>query len=103
MIKLVSHDEGFSVIGVYRNSAGLLWYFLENMGNCVTPETAIITGDFNSPDSGLESFLGDLGFKQVVSLPTHRADNKLDLCLVRNADVSLLFILATIHIMIVSA
>ena len=89
MIKIRLHDEGFSVIGVYRYHACPLSLFLENLGKCITPETAIITGDFNSPDSTRpECFLEEMGFKQVVSLPTHRAGNKLDLCFVRLADIS---------------
>ena len=87
MIKVLSHDEDFSVIGVYRYHPCSLSLFLENLEKCITSETAIITGDFNDPNSTRpESFLGEMGFKQVV---THRAGNKLALCFVRLADSSL--------------
>ena len=45
MIKVLSHDEGFSVIGVYRYHACPLSLFLENLEKCNTPETAINTGE----------------------------------------------------------
>ena len=90
MIKILLTAANFSVIGVYRNHQCPFSFFLYNLQNCITDETAIIMGDFNSPDSTrIGGFLEKLGFRQLVASPTHCAGNKLDLCFVRFIDVSL--------------
>ena len=90
MIKILLTAANFSVIGVYRNHQCPFSLFLYNLQNCITDETAIIMGDFNSPDSTrIGGFLEKLGFRQLVASPTHCAGNKLDLCFVRFIDVSL--------------
>ena len=89
LIKFSLPVLGFSVIGLYRTHQTSVLTFVDNLMNCITAETALIMGDFNFSDpSRIEDLLMNLGFRQVVSSPTHQAGNKLDLCFVRFLDIS---------------
>ena len=58
--------------------------------NCIIAETALIMREFNVTDpSRIEDSLMNLGFRHIVSSPTHQAGNKRDLCFVRFLDISL--------------
>ena len=90
MIRVFLPSEGISLIAVYRTHQSSISRFLENLKDSITDKTALILGDFNCADSSsIERVLVQFGFRQIVSSPTHRAGNKLDLCFVRFLEVSM--------------
>ena len=89
MIKMTLLAEGISMIALYRPHSCSMSTFIDNLKSCIAPNTAVIMGDFNCPDSkSIERCLNELGFQQTLVFPTHRAGSKLDLCFVRYLEVS---------------
>ena len=89
MIQVFLPSEEFSLIAVYRTHQSSISTFPENLKDFITDKTALILGDFNCADSSsIEHVLVKLGFRQIVTSPTHRAGNKMDLCFVKFLDAS---------------
>ena len=63
---------------------------VENLEELIDLERlTVITGDFNvcldkEPNNPITSFLGGLGFKQLVSKPTHKAGGRIDHAYIRD-------------------